>query len=109
MRYGHYEFLVTSFGLKNAPVAFMDFVNRVFKKYLDVCVIIFIDNILVYSKTEEEHAEYLRIVVEALRREKLFAKFSRYKFWQNEVQILGQLMSSERVLVDPTNVEAVFQ
>ena len=100
---------MTSFGLKNAPVAFMDFVNRVFKKYLDVCVIIFIDNILVYSKTEEEHAEYLRIVVEALRREKLFAKFSRCEFWQNEVQILGQLMSSERVLVDPTNVEAVFQ
>ena len=69
----------------------------------------FIDNILVYSKMEEEYAEYLRIVVEALRREKLFAKFSRYKFWQNEVQILGQLMSSEGVLVDPTNVEAVFQ
>ena len=69
----------------------------------------FINNILVYSKTEEEHAKYLRIVVEALRREKVFAKFSRYEFWQNEVQVLGQLMSSEGVLVDPTNVEAVFQ
>ncbi|KAL8149110.1 hypothetical protein AgCh_006204 [Apium graveolens] len=94
--------------LKNEPVAFMDFVNRVFKKYLDMCVIIFIDNILVYSKTEEEHAEYLRIVVEALRREKLFSKFSRCEFWKNEVQILGQLMSSEGVLVDPTHVEEDF-
>ncbi|KAL8099110.1 hypothetical protein AgCh_031696 [Apium graveolens] len=88
-RYGHYEFLVMSFGLTNAPVAFMDLMNRVFKRYLDICVIVYIDDILIYSKTEQEQAEHLRIVLEILRNEKLYAKFSKCEFWLREVQFLG--------------------
>ena len=76
-RYGHYEFLVMSFGLTNAPAAFMDLMNRVFKKYLDKFVIVFIDDILIYSRTEKDHAEHLRIALEILRKEKLYAKFSQ--------------------------------
>ncbi|KAL8098809.1 hypothetical protein AgCh_031510 [Apium graveolens] len=83
-RYGHYEFLVMSFGLTNAPAAFMDLMNRVFKKYLDKCVIVFIDDILIYSRTEAEHAEHLRIALEILREEQLFAKFLKYEFCRNE-------------------------
>ena len=85
-RYGHYEFLVMSFGLTNAPAAFMDLMNRVFKQYLDKFVIVFIDDILIYSRTEEEHAEHLRIVLEILRKEQLFAKFAKCEFWLREVQ-----------------------
>ncbi|KAL8104588.1 hypothetical protein AgCh_028706 [Apium graveolens] len=90
-RYGHYEFLVMPFGLTNAPTAFMDLMNRVFKKYLDICVIVFIDDILIYSKTEQEHAEHLRIFLEILRNDKLYAKFSKCEFWLREVQFLGHV------------------
>ncbi|KAK9077913.1 hypothetical protein SSX86_001970 [Deinandra increscens subsp. villosa] len=79
-RYGHYEFLVMSFGLTNAPAAFMDLMNRVCKPMLDRSVIVFIDDILVYSRSEEEHAQHLREVLETLRREKLYAKFSKCAF-----------------------------
>ncbi|KAL8148987.1 hypothetical protein AgCh_006119 [Apium graveolens] len=92
--------------LTNAPADFMDLMNRVFKKYLDICVIVFIDDILIYSKTEQEHTEYLRIVLEILRNEKL-AKFSKCEFWLKEVQFLGHVVSSEGVLVDPAKIEAV--
>ena len=80
MRYGHYEFLVMPFGLTNAHAAFMAMMNKVFHGYLDKFVIVFIDDILVYSKTEEEHAEHLRVVLATLRREQLYAKFSKFKF-----------------------------
>ena len=80
-RYGHYEFLVMAFGLTNAPAAFMDLMNRVFKKYLDKFVIVFIDDILIYSKTEADHAKHLRIALETLRKEKLYAKFSKCEFF----------------------------
>ncbi|KAL8115489.1 hypothetical protein AgCh_022113 [Apium graveolens] len=83
-RYGHYEFLVMAFGLTNAPAAFMDLMNRVFKKYLDKFVIVSIDDILIYSKTEEEHAEHLRIALKILRKEQLYAKFSKCQFWLKE-------------------------
>ena len=106
-RYGHYELLVMSFGLTNAPAAFMDLMNRVFKKYLDVCVIVFIDDILIYSRSEEEHAEHLRTVLEILRKEKLYAKFSKCEFWLKEVQFLGHMISKEGILVDPAKIEAV--
>ena len=84
-RYGYYEYLVMSFRLTNAPATFMDLMNRVFKKYLDKCVIVFIDDILVYSKTKEEHAEHLRIVLGILRKEKLYAKWSKCEFWLRQV------------------------
>ncbi|KAL8114586.1 hypothetical protein AgCh_021449 [Apium graveolens] len=106
-RYGHYEFLAMSFGLTNAPAAFMDLMNRVFKKYIDICVIVFIDNILIYSKTEQEHAEHLKIVLEILRNEKLYTKFSKCEFWLREVQFLGHVVSSKGVLVDPAKIEAL--
>ena len=89
-RYGHYEFLVMSFVLTNAPAAFMDLMNLVFKKYLDKCVIVFIDDILIYSKTKEEHAEHLRIVLEILRKEKLYAKWSKCECWLEASAIFGE-------------------
>ena len=84
-RYGHYEFLVMSFGLKNAPAAFMDLMNRVFRSYVDQFVVVFIDDILVYSKDQESHDTYLRVVLETLRKEQLYEKLSKCEFWMNEV------------------------
>ena len=79
-RYGHYEFQVLPFGLTNAPAAFMDLMNRVFKPYLDRFVIVFIDDILIYSKSREEHEEHLRTVLQVLRRNRLYAKASKCEF-----------------------------
>ena len=79
-RYGHYEFFVMPFGLTNASAAFMDLMNRVFRPYLDKFVIVFIDDILVYSSSKEEHAEHLRIVLQTLREHQLYAKFSKCQF-----------------------------
>ena len=107
-RYGHYEFLVMAFGLTNAPAAFMDLMNRVFKKFLDQFIIVFIDDILIYSKTKEEHAIHLRIALEILRKEKLYAKFSKCEFWLREVQFLGHLISCEGIKVDLSKIEAVI-
>ncbi|XP_074351950.1 uncharacterized protein LOC141691106 [Apium graveolens] len=107
-RYGHYEFLVMAFGLTNAPAAFMDLMNRIFKKCLDKFIIIFIDDILIYSKTEEEHAAHLRMTLEILRKEQLYAKFSKCEFWLKEVQFLGHIISREGIQVDPTKIEAVL-
>ena len=79
-RYGHYEFLVMPFGLTNAPTAFMDLMNRVFREYLDKFVIMFIDDILIYSRSKEEHAEHLRVALRTLKEHRLFVKFSKYEF-----------------------------
>ncbi|KAL8091815.1 hypothetical protein AgCh_034175 [Apium graveolens] len=106
-KYRHYEFLVMSFGLTNAPVAFMDLMNRVFKKYLDICVIVIIDDILIYSKGEQEDAEHLSIVLEILMNEKLYAKFSKCEFWLKEVQFLRHVVSSKGILVDLAKIEVV--
>ena len=106
-RYGHYEFLVMSFGLTNAPAAFMDLMNRVCKSMLDKSVIVFIDDILIYSKDEAEHARHLYEVLETLRKEKLYAKFSKCAFWLREVQFLGHVINANGVLVDPSKIEAV--
>ena len=105
--YGHYEFLVMAFGLTNAPSAFMDLMNRIFKKYLDKFVIVFIDDIFIYSKSKEEHAEHLKFILEILRQEKLYAKFSKCEFWLREVQFLGHVVSSEGIKVDSAKIEAV--
>ncbi|GJR17152.1 reverse transcriptase domain-containing protein [Tanacetum coccineum] len=92
-RYGHFEFTVMPFGLTNAPAIFMDLMNRVCRPYLDKFVIVFIDDILIYSKTQEEHVEHLRLVLELLKKEKLYAKFSKCEFWLREVQFLGHVIN----------------
>ncbi|GJQ92697.1 putative reverse transcriptase domain-containing protein [Tanacetum coccineum] len=106
-RYGHYEFQVMPFGLTNAPAVFMDLMNRVCKPYLDKFVIVFIDDILIYSRNEEEHANHLRIILELLRKEKLYAKFSKCDFWIHIVQFLGHLIDNQGLHVDPAKIEAV--
>ena len=85
MRYGHYEFLIMSFGLTNALAAFMDLMNRVFRPHVDHFVIVFINDILVYSKDWENHDTHLRVVLETLRKEQLYVKLSKCEFWLNEV------------------------
>ncbi|KAA0051925.1 pol protein [Cucumis melo var. makuwa] len=107
-RYGHYEFIVMSFGLTNAPAVFMDLMNRVFKDFLDSFVIVFIDDILIYSKTEVEHEKHLHQVLETLRANKLYAKFSKCEFWLKMVTFLGHVVSSEGVSMDPAKIEAVI-
>nr|GEW30619.1 putative reverse transcriptase domain-containing protein [Tanacetum cinerariifolium] len=106
-RYRHYEFQVMPFGLTNAPAVFMDLMNRVCKPYLDKFVIVFIDDILIYSRNKEEHGNHLRIIVELLRKEKLYAKFSKCDFWIRIVQFLRHLIDSQGLHVDPAKFEAV--
>ncbi|KAH0633112.1 hypothetical protein KY284_035898 [Solanum tuberosum] len=104
-RYGHYEFVVMSFGLINAPSAFMDLMNKVFKHYLDLFVIVFIDDIIIYSRNEEEHATHLRIVVQTLKDRQLFAMFRKCEFWLQSVAFLGCIVSSEGIQVDSQKIE----
>ena len=96
-RYGHYEFLVMPFGLKNAPAAFMDLRNRVFRPYVDQFVVVFIDDILVYSKDLENHDTHLQVVLKTLRKEQLYAKLSKCEFLLNEVSFLGHIVSKEGI------------
>jgi hypothetical protein len=107
-RYGLYEYLVMSFGLTNAPAYFMYLMNSVFMTELDKFVVVFIDDILVYSKSEEEHAEHLRIVLQHLRDHKLYAKFSKCEFWLDSIKFLGHTISSEGISVDPSKVQEVM-
>nr|GFC56089.1 putative reverse transcriptase domain-containing protein [Tanacetum cinerariifolium] len=93
------------FGLTNAPVVFMDLMNRIFHEYLDKLVIVFIDDILVYSKFEEEHEQHLRIMLEILRQKKLYAKFSKYEFWLQQVAFLGNIVSAYGITMDPSKFE----
>ena len=106
-RYGHYEFLVMPFGLTNAPAVFMDLMNRIFRPYLDQFVIVFIDDILIYSGSKEDHEENLRVVLQILRENQLYAKFSKCQFWLDSVTFLGHVISLEGVSVDPQKIEAI--
>ncbi|KAH0722658.1 hypothetical protein KY290_005316 [Solanum tuberosum] len=105
--YGHYEFLVMLFGLTNALAAFMDLMNRVFKPYLDMFVIVFIDDILIYSRNEEDHASHLKIVLQTLKDKELYAKFFKCEFWLESVAFLGHIVSGDGIIVDTQKIEAV--
>nr|GEW19477.1 putative reverse transcriptase domain-containing protein [Tanacetum cinerariifolium] len=106
-RYGHYEFQVMSFGLTNAPAVFMDLMNRVCKPYLDKFVIVFIDNILIYSKKKQEHEEHLKLILELLKKEQLYAKFFKCEFWIPKVQFLGHVIDIQGIHMDPVKIESI--
>ena len=106
-RNGHYELLVMPFRLTNAPAAFMDFMNRIFQPYLDQFVIVFIDDILIYSGSKEDHEEHLRVVLQILRENQLYAKFSKCQFLLDNVAFLGHVILVEGVYVDPQKIETI--
>jgi hypothetical protein len=102
MWYGLFEYLLMSFGLTNAPAHFTYLMNSVFMPELDKFVVVFIDDILIYSKTEEKHAKHLRIVLTRLREHQLYVKFSKCTFWQEEIQFLGHVLFANGIVVDPS-------
>nr|GEX56338.1 putative reverse transcriptase domain-containing protein [Tanacetum cinerariifolium] len=106
-RYGHYEFQVMPFGLMNAPALFMDLMNRVYKPCLDKFLIVFIDDILIYLKNKQEHEEHLKLTLELLKKEELYAKFSKCEFWIPKVQFLGHVIDSQGIHVDPAKIESI--
>jgi hypothetical protein len=107
-RYGQYEYTIMSFGLTNAPATFSRLMNSIFMEYLDKFVVVYLDDILIYSKNEEEHAEHLRLVLEKLREHRLYAKFSKCEFWLPEVTYLGHVISGKGIAVNPERVRAVL-
>ena len=108
-RYGHYEYVVMPFGVTNAPAVFMYYMNKISRPFLDKFVVVFIDDILIYSKTQEEHAEHLRLVLGILREKRLYAKLSKCEFWMDEVQFLGHVISAQGIAVDPAKFDAVVK
>ncbi|GJU32429.1 putative reverse transcriptase domain-containing protein [Tanacetum coccineum] len=106
-RYGHYEFQVIPFGLTNSLTVFMDLMNRVCKPYLDRFVIVFIDDILIYSKSRKEHEGHLKLILRLLKKEELYAKFSKCEFWLSNVQFLGHVIDSEGIHIDPAKIESI--
>jgi hypothetical protein len=107
-RYGHHKYLVIPFGLTNAPAIFMNLMNKIFMPYLDKFVIVFIDDILIYSKNKEDHAKHLRIALQVLREHQLYAKFSKCEFWLDQVEFLGHVISKEGIAVNPSKVQSVL-
>jgi hypothetical protein len=108
LRYGLYEYTVMSFGLTNAPAYFMYLMNKVFMEYLDKFVVVFIDDILVYSRSEEEHEDRLHLVLQKLRDHKLYAKLSKCEFWLKQVAFLGHIISKGGIFMDPSKIEDVL-
>lgn len=109
MRYGHYVFLVTPLGLTNTTATFMYLKNRVFRPYLDQFVIVFIDDILIYSRFREKHEMHLQIALQTLREHHLYAKLSKYQLWLYKIVFLGHVVSSASISVDPSEVEAILK
>ncbi|WVZ76697.1 hypothetical protein U9M48_024650 [Paspalum notatum var. saurae] len=107
-RFGLYEYTVMSFGLTNAPAYFMNLMNKVFIEYHDKFVVVFIDDILIYSKTEKEHEEHLRLVLQKLREHKLYAKLSKCEFWLDQMPFLGHIVSKGGIMVDPSKISSVM-
>jgi hypothetical protein len=105
--YGQYEFTMMSFGVTNAPAYFMNLMNKVFMEELDKFVVVFIDDILVYSKSVEEHEQHLLVVPEKVRAHRLYTKFSKFEFWLDKVSFLGHILTAEGVAIDPGKVETV--
>ena len=106
-QYGHYEFLLLPFWLTNAPVVFMDFMNKVFRPYLDKFFIMFIDDILVYSRNKDDHLNPLRTVLQTMREKQLYAKFSKCEFWLDRVAFLGHVVLKEGIFMDLKKIKAV--
>ena len=106
-RYGHYEFIVMPFGLDFIPDVSRS-INKIFQMYLDQFVIVFIDDILIYSRTQEQHEEHLRIVLQILKEKQLYAKFSKCQFWLDKIAFLGHVISDEGIYVDPQKIEAIM-
>ena len=96
------------FGLTNAPVIFMDYMNKIFRPFLDKFVVVFIDDILIYSKVDKEHEEHFRIVLQILKEKQLYAKPEKCDFWLKEVKFLGHVINENGVSMDPSKVEAVL-
>jgi hypothetical protein len=107
-RYGLYKYTVMSFGLTNAPAYFMYLMNKVFMEYLDKFVVVFIDDILIFSKNEEEHDEHLRLILQKLRENQLYAKLRKCEFWLKEVSFLGHIISEGGISMDPSKVKGVL-
>jgi hypothetical protein len=107
-RYGLYEFLVMSFGLTKAPAYFMNLMNKVFMEYLDQFVVVFIDDILVYSQNEETHEDHLRLVLQKLHDNQLYAKFWKCDFWLKEVAFLGHIITDGGIKVDPSKISEIL-
>ena len=107
MRYRHYEFVVMSFGLTNATANFMCMMNIIFSKYLDKFILVFIDNILVYSNNKEEREEHLRIILQVLREHQLYAKFSKCDFYKPQIQYLGHIIFESRIAMDSKTIRAI--
>jgi hypothetical protein len=105
--YGLYEYMVMSFGLTNALSYFMYLINKVFIEYLDKFIVVFIDDILVYSRSEEEYEERLCLALQKLREHRLYAKLSKCEFWMKQVAFLGHVISKEGISVDPSKVQDV--
>jgi hypothetical protein len=108
-RYGHYEFVVVPFGLTNALANFMCLMNNVLNNFLDRFLLVFIENILIYSKNKEEHEEHLRLVLQVLREHQIYTKFRKCDFFQKQVHYLGHVISEEGVEVDPDKIRSIME
>ena len=108
-RYGHYEYLVMPFGLTNAPAAFQSYINQALRGLVDDFCIVYLDDILIFSRTEEEHAEHLRLVCDRLRTAELYAKPSKCQFFQKEMEFLGFIIDEQGVRMDPERVRTISE